>query len=77
MKDEDVLLRADKVLKELYDEINTESWATDDKLYESKIKDFFIVSNVLDELIQYRYIGKRTKEEYKKTVINIIDKYLE
>ena len=47
MKETDVLLRADEVLTDLYNQINDESWGNDEKLYEEKMRDFFIISNML------------------------------
>lgn len=76
-KDSDVLLRAQIVLRELYDEINSEEWVCDEKLYDEKMSDFFIISNALNELIQYRYVkGSMTKEEYKDSVNRLINKNL-
>jgi len=76
LKNQDVLLRAEKVLNDLYNEINHEEWGYDQDLYEKKMNDFFIISNALGELIQYRYNNSMSKEEYKTFVNNLIDKYL-
>ncbi|MBY6835987.1 hypothetical protein FDG50_00395 [Clostridium botulinum] len=76
MKKHDVLLRVDKVLSDLYNEINTEEWGYDEELYKKQMDDFFIISNALSELIQYRYNNSMKKEEYKEFVNNLIDKYL-
>ncbi len=54
MKKHDVLLRVDKVLSDLYNEINGEEWGYDEELYKKQMDDFFIISNALSELIQYR-----------------------
>lgn len=61
MKKHDVLLRAEKVLNDLYNEINVEEWTCDDELYKKQIEDYFIISNTLGELIQYRYNNAMTK----------------
>lgn len=76
MKKEDVLLRADKVLNELYQDINCEEWGQDNKEYDNRMNDFFIISNILSELIQYRYNKSTSKEEFKKSAIDIIDHFL-
>lgn len=76
MKKHDVLLRAEKVLNDLYNEINVEEWTYDEELYKKQMDDFFIISNVLSELSQYRYNNAMTKEEYKEFVNNLIDKKL-
>ncbi|MBY0754548.1 hypothetical protein K5V21_03660 [Clostridium sardiniense] len=76
MKKEDVLLRMEELISELYNEINTESWAQDEQVYKKKMYDFFIISNALDQLIQYRYCNSMSKEEYKTSVNNLIDKFL-
>lgn len=75
MKDKDVLLRADLVLNELYDKINTESWACDNKEYDKSMNDFFIITNLLGELIQHRYNKHLSKEEFKNVSNNIIDHF--
>lgn len=76
MKKEDVLLRADKVLNELYNEINGEEWGQDDKEYKKCMYDFFIITNILSELIQYRYNKSTSKEEFKKNTLDLIDYFL-
>ncbi len=76
MKSHDVLLRAEKVLNTLYNEINLEEWGYDHDLYKKQMDDFFIISNALDALSQYRYNNTMTKEEYKTFVCGLIDKYL-
>lgn len=76
MKKEDVLLRADKVLLELYEKINSEDWAQDEKKYDEYMNDFFIISNILSELIQHRYNNSTSKEELKKSAVDIIDHFL-
>ena len=75
MKETDVLLRADEVLTDLYNQINDESWGNDEKLYEEKMRDF-IISNMLSELIQYRYNKTMSKEEYKEMASKLIEKFL-
>lgn len=75
MKKEDVLLRADKVLNKLYNEINVEEWGEDDAEYKKRMDDFFIITNILSELIQYRYNKSTSKEEFKKSAIDIIDNF--
>lgn len=76
MEKHDVLLRASKVLNDLYNEINAEEWTYNEELYNKQMDDFIIVSNVLGELIQYRYVGKKSKEEYKEFVSRLIDEDL-
>ncbi len=76
MKKQDVLLRAEKVLNNFYNEINIEEWTYDEELYKKQMADFFIISNALSELSQYRYNKTMTKEEYKEFVNGLIDKYL-
>lgn len=75
MKDKDVLLRAEVVLNELYDKINTESWAFNKKEYDENMNDFFIITNLLGELIQHRYNKHLSKEEFKRVSNNIIDHF--
>lgn len=75
MKKEDVLLRADKVLNKLYNEINVEEWGEDDAEYKKRMDDFFIITNILSELIQHRYNKSTSKEEFKKSAIDIIDNF--
>lgn len=76
MKKEDVLLRAEKVLNDLYNQINTEEWTYDEELYKKQMNDLFIISNALSELSQYRYNKHMTKEEYKEFICRLIDKNL-
>lgn len=76
MENQDVLLRAEKVLNDLYNEINLEEWGYDQELYKKQMDDFFIISNALDALSQYRYFNAMTKEEYKAFMCGLIDKYL-
>lgn len=76
MKKQDVLLRAEKVLNDLYNEINVEEWTYDEELYKKQMDDLFIISNALSELSQYRYNKSMSKEEYKEFVSNLIDKNL-
>ena len=76
LENQDVLLRAEKVLNDLYNEINLEEWGYDQELYKKQMDDFFIISNALDALSQYRYCNAMTKEEYKAFMCGLIDKYL-
>lgn len=76
MKKQDVLLRAEKVLSDLYNEINGEEWGYDEELYKKQMDDFFIITNSLSELIQYRYNNNMTKEEYKEFVSCLIEEKL-
>lgn len=76
MEKHDVLLRTEKVLNDLYNEINSEEWTYDEELYNKQMEDFFIISNALSGLSQYRYNKSMSKEEYKEFVNNLIDKNL-
>lgn len=76
MKKEDVLLRADELLIELYEEINIEDWAQDDRKYDEYMNDFFIITNILSELIQHRYNNSTSNKDFKKSVMDIIDYFL-
>ncbi|MBU3208538.1 hypothetical protein KPL28_02675 [Clostridium algidicarnis] len=76
MEKQHVLLRAEKALNDLYNEINAEEWTYDTTLYETQMGDFLIISNALSSLIQYRYNGSMSKEEYKAFVNGLIDKSL-
>ena len=40
------------------------------------MRDFFIISNMLSELIQYRYNKTMSKEEYKEMASKLIEKFL-
>ncbi|OPX49145.1 hypothetical protein [Clostridium thermobutyricum] len=77
MEKTDVLLRAEEVLTYLYNEINEEYWGNDKTLYEEKMKDFFIISNMLSDLIQYRYNKNMSKEEFKESAIRLIEEFLD
>lgn len=74
MKDRDVLLRAEEVLNDLYNKINTEEWCYDESVYENQMRDFFVITNLLSELIKYRYNKSITKEELKSFADGLIDK---
>ncbi len=77
MEKKDVLLRASKVLEDLYDEINSEEWGYDEELYDKQMNDFFIISNLLSILINYRYNeNPKTKDEFKINANELIDKLL-
>jgi len=75
MKKSDVLLRTDEVLNDLYEEINAEDWAKNDEQYDKYMNDFFIISNILGELIQHRYSKSISKDEFKEMTNNIINHY--